>query len=157
RNLLLAALAALIVVAGREQPGLSAFDWLADLKAGEVAGLVISIVAVGLLLPTVGFLRRVLRQQTTMLEELAALKKVIDEDYAEPAPLEREEAVPPVEGLPVGAPAPSFSLTAIGGEQVTLADLLAAGKSVLLLFVSPTCAPCKTLLPLLRVWERDYN
>jgi thiol-disulfide isomerase/thioredoxin len=35
--------------------------------------------------------------------------------------------------------------------------LLAAGKSVLLLFVSPTCSPCKTLLPLLRVWERDYS
>jgi len=81
---------------------------------------------------------------------------VIDEDYAEPAPLERKEAAL-VEGLPVAALAPGFSLRAIRGNQVTLDDLLAEGKPLLLLFVSPTCAPCKTLVPRVRVWERDYQ
>ncbi len=65
--------------------------------------------------------------------------------------------LPPVEGLPVGAPAPSFSLDSIGGEQVSLEGLLAYGKPVLLLFVSPNCGPCKTLFPLIGDWERDYD
>jgi thiol-disulfide isomerase/thioredoxin len=39
---------------------------------------------------------------------------------------------------------------------VTLDDLVAYGKSVLLLFVSPNCFPCETLLPIVKTWERDY-
>ncbi|MFY9607514.1 MAG: MauE/DoxX family redox-associated membrane protein [Blastocatellia bacterium] len=157
RNLLLAGVAAVVVLQGKDAPGLSAFNWLVGLRAGEVFNLVLSLVAVGLLATGVVFLRRLLRQQATVLERIEATKRVIDEDYAEPAPLEREEAAPPVEGLPVGAPAPRFSLAAIGGEQMTLDDLLAHGNPVLLLFVSPSCFPCKTLLPFVRVWERDYD
>jgi len=157
RNLALAAVAGLIVVQGRQNPGLSAFNWLADLKSAEVAGLALGLVAVVLLAAGVTFLRRILNQQATVLDRIEAMKKVVDEDYAEPAPVERADAAPPVEGLPVGAPAPHFSLAAIGGEQVTLDNLLEYGKPVLLLFVSPNCFPCKTLLPLIRIWERDYD
>lgn len=156
RNSALALVAVLIVVQGQLPPGLSAFAWLADLKVGEIITLMISVGTVALLVPTFVFLRRVLQQQTSVLEKLEAMKKVIEEDYAEPAPIEREDAVPPVEGLPVGAPAPSFTLVAVGGGQVSLTDLLAPRKPVLLLFVSPSCLPCKTLLPLVRVWQRDY-
>lgn len=154
RNGALAVAAALIVV--QEQPGLSAFDWLADLKAGEIITLIISVGTAALLVPTFVYLRRVLAQQVTMLEKLDAMKKIVEEDYAEPAPIEREDAVPPVEGLPVGAPAPNFALVAASGGNVSLAELLAPRKPVLLLFVSPSCLPCKSLLPLVRVWERDY-
>jgi peroxiredoxin len=157
RNLVLASVAALVVVQGKNAPGLSAFNWLAGLRAGEVALLVLGIAAIGLLATAVVYLRRVLNHQATVLERIEAMKKVIDEDYAEPAPVERADAAPPVEGLPVGAPAPGFSLASIDGEQVTLDDLLAYGKPVLLLFVSPHCFPCKTLLPVVRVWERDYD
>lgn len=154
RNGALAVAAALIVV--QEKPGLSAFDWLADLKAGEIITLIISVGTAALLVPTFVYLRRVLVQQVTMLEKLDAMKKIVEEDYAEPAPIEREDAVPPVEGLPVGAPAPNFALASASGGSVSLAELLAPRKPVLLLFVSPSCLPCKSLLPLVRVWERDY-
>ena len=157
RNLALAAVGAFIVAQGKDNPGLSAFNWLADLKSGEVAGLVISLIAVGLLAAAVVCLRRILDQQATVLERIEAMKRVIDEDYAEPAPVERADAIAPVEGLPVGAPAPSFALATLDKEQVTLDDLLAYGKPVLLLFVSPNCFPCKTLLPVVRAWERDYS
>ena len=156
RNVTLLAVAAVIVVFGNNDAGLSAFDWLGDLKAGELVTLVISVGTTALLIPTIIFLRRVLQQQSSVLEKLDAMKKLIDEDYAEPAPIEREDAAPPVEGLPVGAPAPDFILATLGGEQISLAVLRASGKAVLLLFVSPNCAPCKSLLPMLRVWQRDY-
>jgi peroxiredoxin len=40
---------------------------------------------------------------------------------------------------------------------MSLDDLLAYGKSVLLLFVSPHCRPCETLLPVVKAWERDLG
>lgn len=157
RNAVLAVIAAFIVVQGKDNPGLSAVDWMNDLRAGEAISLCLSAVAAALLIPTFAMLRKALKHQTTLLETVTAMKKVIDEDYAEPAPVEREDAVPPVEGLPVGAIAPSFSLPSLAGGQISLEELLGLGKSVLLLFISPTCSPCKTLLPHVRVWQRDYS
>lgn len=160
RNLLLALIAALIAVRGKDNAGLSAVGWLSELRAGEAVSLCLSAVAVALLLLAFVLLRKVLKQQTALLETVSALKKTIDEDYAEIAsverPMERQDALPPVEGLPVGAVAPSFTLPTLTGQQVSLADLRARGNAVLLLFVSPGCSPCKTLLPHVRAWQRDY-
>jgi len=157
RNLLLAAVTALIVARGKSANALSAFNWLADLKAAEAVSLTLSLAVMALLAVAVVYLRRVLNQQAEMLATITAMKKVIDEDYAEPAPVEREDAAPPREGLPVGAPAPGFRLATLTGTDTSLDDLLAYGKPVLLMFVSPNCPPCKTLLPAVRVWERDYG
>ena len=156
RNVLLAGVATLIVVKGKDNAGPSAFNWLADLKTGEIAGLVLGLAAVGLLSVAVVYLRRVFTHQTALVEKIDAMKRLIDEDYAEPPPVERQDAAPPMEGLPVGARAPGFAVRAIDGPTMTLDDLLAHGKPVLLLFVSPNCFPCKTLLPVVRIWERDY-
>ena len=156
RNLLLVPIAILIAVQGKDNAGWSAVAWMLDLRVGEAVSLFLSAVAVALLVPVFVILRKVLKQQTAMLETVVTLKKTIDEDYAELAPIEREDALPPVEGLPVGAVAPSFTLPTLTGQQVSLADLLAPGKAVLLLFVSPGCSPCKTLLPHVRAWQRDY-
>jgi len=84
------------------------------------------------------------------------MKKVIDEDYAE-LPLEREDAAGPTARLPVGAPAPEFSLASLDNGQITLEDLLAPGKPVLLVFVSQHCSPCKLVLDDVGGWERDYH
>jgi peroxiredoxin/uncharacterized membrane protein YphA (DoxX/SURF4 family) len=156
RNLIFMGLASLVVVRGSEDPGLSAFNWLGDLKTGELASLVLSIVAVSLVAVAVVYLRRIIVQQTTLLATVEAMKKVLDEDYAEP-PVEREDAARPLEGLQVGAPAPGFSLASMVGKQVTLEDLLTYRKPILLLFVSPNCSPCKTILPAVKTWERDYG
>src|SRR5215471_19218332 len=156
RNLVLAAIAGLIVTQGKTAPGLSAFNWLGDMKAGEVASLALSTVAVGLLAAAVVYLRRIISQQVALGSMIDAMKKVIDEDYAEP-PVERQDAALPLEALPVGALAPSFSLASISGDLVTLDDLLAYRKPVLLLFVSPNCSPCKTVLEAVGGWEHDYR
>ncbi len=156
RNVVLMMLAGYIAVQGRAIAGLSALNWLNDLKAGEIAGLALGAVSVALLAATFAYLRRVLNQHAALVQKIDAMKKVIDEDYAE-APVERQEAAPPPEGLPIGAPAPEFSLASIDGSHVTLDDLLAHGKQLLLLFASPNCFPCETLLPSVKTWERDYD
>jgi thiol-disulfide isomerase/thioredoxin/uncharacterized membrane protein YphA (DoxX/SURF4 family) len=157
RNLLLVGVAAFVVVAGKGHPGLSAFEWIAALSTGELVNLAVGTILMGLIAAAVIYLRRLLNQQATLLERVAAMERLINEDYAEPAPVEREDAAPPREGLPVGAPAPGFRLATLTGTDTSLDDLLAYGKPVLLMFVSPNCPPCKTLLPAVRVWERDYG
>jgi thiol-disulfide isomerase/thioredoxin len=157
RNVVLMAVAAFIVAQGKDNAGLSAVSWMSALTTGEVVSLIFSVFATAMLVPVFVMLRRALKQQTALLETVAAMKKLIDEDYAESAPVEREDAAPPVEGLPVGAVAPPFALPTLAGGQTSLDDLLALGKPTLLLFVSPNCAPCKSLLPHVRVWQRDYG
>ena len=156
RNLALIGVAGIIVGFGKNDPGLSAVSWLSALSTGELINVILGGVVVGLLASAVMYLRRVLTQQSVVLATVEAMKKVIDEDYAEP-PIERKDAAPPHEGLTIGAPAPSFSLTSISGRASSLDDLLAYDKPVLLLFVSPNCFPCETLLPAVKGWEREYG
>jgi thiol-disulfide isomerase/thioredoxin len=62
----------------------------------------------------------------------------------------------PVEGLPLGAPAPGFRLSGLHNEPVTLEALRALDKPVLLLFTDPHCGPCNALLPEIGRWQRDH-
>ena len=101
RNVVLIGVAGLIVVQGKDNSGLSALSWLTDLKAGEVVNLIFGLIALALLAVTLVYLRRVLSSHATILDRIEAMKKVIDEDYAE-APAERAEAARPPEGLPIG-------------------------------------------------------
>jgi peroxiredoxin/uncharacterized membrane protein YphA (DoxX/SURF4 family) len=156
RNILLTLIAASIVAGGKGSAGLSALSWLNDLKAGEMVGLALGAISVALLSFTFVCVRRILDQHFMLIGKVDAMKKVIDEDYAEP-PVERHEAAAPPEGLPIGAPAPAFSLSAIDGGEFKLEDLLERDKSLLLLFVSPNCSPCRALLPAVREWERNYG
>jgi peroxiredoxin len=56
-------------------------------------------------------------------------------------------------GLPVGTQAPGFALTAVDGEIVTLDMLLERDTPVALVFVSPGCPSCVSLLPDLARWQ----
>jgi methylamine dehydrogenase accessory protein MauD len=53
-------------------------------------------------------------------------------------------------GLIVGEPAPALDLVDLDGANVRLGAARADGKSTLLLFISPTCPVCKSLLPIIK-------
>jgi methylamine dehydrogenase accessory protein MauD len=62
-------------------------------------------------------------------------------------------------GLAVGEPAPALDVVDLDGTSIRLGAARADGKSTLLLFVSPTCPVCKTLLPIVKSsgkQERDW-
>lgn len=59
--------------------------------------------------------------------------------------------------LPIGLPAPAFSLVDLAGEVVTMDGLRAHGKPVVLLFTNPICASCDELLPDIGRWQRDHT
>jgi methylamine dehydrogenase accessory protein MauD len=63
------------------------------------------------------------------------------------------------DGLKVGEAAPVLTVADLGGRALSVGASRDDGKSMLLIFVSPTCPVCKTLLPVLkssRLAERDW-
>ena len=58
-------------------------------------------------------------------------------------------------GLTVGEPAPVLELAALDGRELKVGAVRDDGRSTLLLFVSPTCPVCKTLLPAVKSSRRD--
>lgn len=61
------------------------------------------------------------------------------------------------QGLKVGEAAPALTLTTLDDRTISIG--VAGGRSTLVMFVSPTCPVCKTLLPVLqssRLAERDW-
>lgn len=58
-------------------------------------------------------------------------------------------------GLAVGEQAPAMDVVDLAGARVTLGSPRSDGKSTLLLFVSPTCPVCKSLLPVVKSSGKD--
>jgi methylamine dehydrogenase accessory protein MauD len=58
-------------------------------------------------------------------------------------------------GLAVGEPAPAIDVVDLHGTNLRVGAPRTDGKSTLLLFVSPTCPVCKSLLPIVKSSGRD--
>jgi len=58
-------------------------------------------------------------------------------------------------GLTVGEQAPEMEVVALDGAHMTVGTPRPDGKSTLLLFVSPTCPVCKSLLPVVKSSGKD--
>jgi len=149
RNLGLLGLAVFVALAGWRNAGFSASAWIGRLDAVEVLAIAAGLAFAGLAAITGWALLGLLRQNGRMLVRIDELEARLDASGAPPAKR-------PHQGLPLGAPAPAFSLTGLYGDSVTLASLTAADVPVLLVFTDPHCGPCNTLLPLISGWQRDY-
>jgi methylamine dehydrogenase accessory protein MauD len=58
-------------------------------------------------------------------------------------------------GPGVGEQSPRLEVHALGGNAVTVGGKLAAGKALLMLFVSSTCPICKKLIPIAKNFARS--
>ena len=136
RNLALALPAGFVVIEG---PGPSIATWVGDRTAAELVAVGLGILAVIL-----GWMALTnWRERRSLQSELSDVK-------------DRLAQAPP--GLPVGSVAPDFALTsARTGEEVTLAGLRALGRPVALVFVSPSCGPCKTAFPEAGRWQQTLS
>lgn len=91
-----------------------------------------------------GFLS-LLRSHGRLLMRLDALERALALAGIE---VDAQEPEMPQLGLAPGTAAPSFA---------ALDELLAPQLPLLLVFTSPDCGPCQTLLPRLAAWQRDYG
>ena len=152
RNAILTGIAGFVIVAGADDAGASAVRWFTALSGGEQASLALGAIALMLLLGEGSLLVNLMRQNGRMLARLESLEGILQPGGAEaPTP-----AIPSGPGLPLGAPAPSFRLSGLHGETLTLDALRAPGKPVMLLFSDPNCGPCNALLPEIGRWQREH-
>ena len=140
RNALLGAVSAVVVTGGRT-PGVgSAVAWMWELSAAARLALAAAVLAALVLGVQGWFILQLLHQQGRLLLRIEAL-----------------EGSPGLgEGLEVGTLAPEFALTTVSGGTLRLGDLLDHHRSMLAVFVSPTCGPCNALLPELASWQREH-
>lgn len=155
RNGALTLIAGLVVLQGRDAAGPSAVAWIGAFTVGELLGVVGGLVVLGLLATQTWLLVQLTSQNGRLLLRLDGLEARLQAS----APSSPRMPEPPYSeaGLPVGAPAPSFVLSDIAGREHALAELLAAGKPLLLLFMDPKCGPCNALLPDVSRWQREYT
>jgi thiol-disulfide isomerase/thioredoxin/uncharacterized membrane protein YphA (DoxX/SURF4 family) len=67
----------------------------------------------------------------------------------------REQEMPT---LPVGSAAPAFRVQTARGETRTLDQLLGLrDRPTALVFVHPSCGPCRALMPELTSWQRNFG
>ena len=149
RNGALAALAGFVVWQGYDGAGPSAVDWIGDLSTAQGASLIVGAVVLGLVGAQWWFMVHLLRQNGRLLVRLEALEAgggVPSPNGSQPPP-----------GLPVGSMAPTFNLSGLYGEMLTLEALRAGGKPVVLLFSDPNCGPCTAMLPEIGRWQKEHS
>lgn len=132
RNAVLAALAAVVVVAG---PGPAIDAWVGERTAPELVAILVAICALA-----VAFVSLRLRNENRRLtRELGSVSRMV---------------LGSAPGIPVGSVAPALSLRGPRGDTITLESLLERGRPILLVFVSPGCDSCVELLPRIGHWQQ---
>jgi hypothetical protein len=140
RNVLLLVLAGGVAIAAQSDPGTSAVAWVANLDTAQLA-LLCGGVAIVLAALNFAFFWQLMRQNGRLLNQLVALEAGAG------------GAAP--RGPQPGDLAPSFALPALGGGSLALADLLAAGRGLLVVVTDPGCGACDPLLPAIGRLQRD--
>ncbi|MBV9242174.1 MAG: redoxin domain-containing protein [Acidobacteria bacterium] len=147
RNVVFAIPAGVLVARGQGGQGAAFTD--PNVNTLELAfGVVITafLFAVG------AYVRKIAERQQEILKQL----EVMDLVARDGGGVERNEAGHPHDGLPIGAVAPEFSLTSLAGEPVS-SGLLVSGMPLLAIFVSPSCTPCRSLIPDFEQWIDDLS
>jgi peroxiredoxin len=155
-NLMLALVAGIIVWQGRTDPGLSAVAWLGTLSLTQAVALIAGVGLAMALVEVIWVLIQVLRQQERLLVRLEGLERQLAANAVVPPAVARAEEPSATPGLPVGTVAPSFALSGLYGETLTLDALCAPGKPVVLVFSDPGYGPCTALLPEIGRWQREH-
>jgi thiol-disulfide isomerase/thioredoxin len=151
RNGSLTGLAVVSLIGGSRGP--DAFGWAGNLQPAEILALLACVVALGLAVGGGIAFVSLLRSYGGVLLRLDTVEGAL-----RAAGLEIPEAEPslPELGIDPGTWAPAFTVETVSGNSASLADLLEPGLPLLLLFTSPSCGPCRTLLPAFSHWQTEH-
>lgn len=152
RNGVLLLVAVGVMIEALTQPGPSAVAWVGTLSTGEQIGLVVGVLMLLALAGQGWLILQLLNQQGRVLLRLDALEGAGIPGAGQAS----AQAADAPAGLPVGSPAPSFTLSDPSGRDVSLSALLQHGRPVALLFTDPLCGPCTALLPEVGRWQFNY-
>ena len=154
RNLALLALAVVVIAEGAPGPMMSPVSWVTELSTTET---VLAAVVLFLAFVAVGqgwFMFELLRQNGRILARLDDIQNGATAADSAPAVTNGNGRQP---GLPVGMPAPDFTLDTLAEVPVSLKDLRSRLRPVVLVFSDPACGPCNALLPELAAWQAEHE
>lgn len=146
RNVAFLALAIALIFAGRTNQGFDLASYNQDIMQ-----LVIGTLVIGFLAAAVYFLKKISDQQDQIMRRIEVLEITSQEGGS----VQREEVSHPHEGLPIGGYFPDFELYDTGANLISTETIKATATPTLFFFVSPTCNPCKALLPEIEEWRRE--
>jgi thiol-disulfide isomerase/thioredoxin len=149
RNAALAAIAVIALVGSIAEPVTSATAWIGDLNGTELLALAVAVAAVGLLVTGALAFLTLMRSYGRVLVRLDRLEA----SFAE-AGFEIVDDEPQL-GLKPGSAVPEFAATTLDGQELTPSVFAVSGLPTMLLFTSPRCAPCASLLPDAAGWQRE--
>jgi thiol-disulfide isomerase/thioredoxin len=152
RNGLLAGVAALALAGSLAERDRSAVAWLGRLDSAEILALTAAAVALALLAAGGAAFLSLLRSYGRVLVRLERVEAALAQSGIE---LDAAAELPE-QGLEPGSAAPPFEVFSVTGEAVSLETLLAPARPLMLLFTSPSCGPCKSLLPRAAEWQREH-
>ncbi|MGN6030103.1 MAG: redoxin domain-containing protein [Thermomicrobiales bacterium] len=162
RNAVFAAAAAILVLFGWNDPGVSIGGWFGDRTGVELTLLVVSLVAIAAIALLGWTVLQLMSQAGRLLSRIETLEGAmgIDPETAPTTSTAEHSASPSQQGaepanLAVGSVAPDFTLPDLAGQPVSLASLRAGGLPLLLIFTSPSCTPCTRLMPDIARWQRE--
>src|SRR5213082_2238567 len=115
RNLVLAALAVVILVLGRSTPQLGVLDWLAPLSVSQRIEVLVGVIVLALLIGEGWVLFQIMSQQGRLLLRLEALEAGLSEAGGAAVP----QPTAGTAGLAIGSAAPNFTLPTLAGETAT--------------------------------------
>jgi peroxiredoxin len=155
RNLALGTVAGLTVLQPERAAGLPYPSW--SLTVGESVAVGLAVASCALAAAAVWLLLGLLKQHGRLLLRLDALEARLSAETPTPHRTGESDAASSRFGLPVGADAPPFALPDLDGRTVSLDELRARGRTLLLLFMDPGCGPCRSLLPEVASWRREQQ
>jgi peroxiredoxin len=174
RNVVLTAVAGLVVAGGRHYTGQEPWAWVAGLEGIEFkVAMIAACVAAFAFLWAVGRARpkRVPAEPDIEAVEVEEEEEAPQKRVTVAAPRPQPAVVPvtpasdavtqapgPLDiGLPIGTPAPDFELPGITGQKRSLKSLLAGGKDLVLIFTSPWCKSCEVVAGNLTRWKYEMS
>ncbi len=172
RNVVLAAVAGLVVAWGRPYGGPEPWAWIGRLEGIEFKLAVIALFAAGFaFLWAAGRARPRKKPVEQEIEVIEEEEEEAPQRVSVSTPKPRPAIVPattepeavtsapgPLDiGLPIGTRAPDFELPGITGEKRSLKSLLAGGKDLVLIFTSPWCKSCEVLAGNLTRWKYEMS
>ncbi len=152
RNLVLIGLSVFVWWEGRTGTSTSFSAWNEITRESGQWKTVIETMAWALIAVNAWFTMHLLRQNGRLLLRVEALEgRTPARDGTNPAALQSV-------GITMGSVAPGFALPMLAdGAIITLDELRASQRPVVLIFSEPGCGPCTALLPDIANWVREYS
>jgi thiol-disulfide isomerase/thioredoxin len=152
RNGVLMGFATLALVGTLVAEPIGAVEWIAELDGSSL--LVLAVATASLVVLAVGgaaFLT-LMRSYGHVLTRLERVEAALESRGIAVV----DELVSPEIGLAPGTPVPFFAATTVGGERISQETIASSETPALVLFTSPQCGPCNSLMPTVARWQQEH-